>query len=90
MIYINNFEKNPYYNLALEEYLLNELKEDIIMLWQNKDSVIIGKNQNVYEEINLKYTKENNINIVRRETGGGAVFHDLGNINFTFIFEYDI
>jgi len=76
---------NPSFNLALEEYLLTGSNMEIIMLWQNNPSVIIGNNQNTIEEINDEYTKENDIYVVRRLSGGGAVFHDLGNINYTII-----
>ena len=76
---------NPYYNLAVEEYLFSYSNEDVFMLWQNEPTVVIGKNQNVYAEINMDYLKENNIHIARRITGGGAVYHDLGNVNYTFI-----
>lgn len=69
----------------MEEYFLKEKDEDIFMLWRNEPSIIVGKHQNTLSEINLDYVKENNIRVVRRLTGGGAVFHDLGNINFTFI-----
>ncbi len=77
--------QNPYINLAIEEYLFSETSDDIFMLWQNEPSVIIGKNQNAYTEINMDYVKENKIHIVRRITGGGAVYHDLGNVNYSFI-----
>ena len=76
---------DPYYNLAVEEYLFSYTDEDIFMLWQNEPCVVIGKNQNAYAEINIDKAKENNIKIVRRITGGGAVYHDLGNLNYTFI-----
>lgn len=76
---------DPYYNLALEEYLFSETDDDVFMLWQNESCVVIGKNQNAYAEINIDKAKENNIKIVRRITGGGAVYHDLGNVNYTFI-----
>jgi len=69
----------------MEEYLLKNFNEDLFILWRNESSVIVGKNQNTLSEINLEYIKENNIPVVRRQSGGGAVFHDLGNINFTFI-----
>ena len=77
--------QNPYINLAIEEYLFSHTTDDIFMLWQNEPSVIIGKNQNAYAEINMDFVKEKNIHIVRRITGGGAVYHDLGNVNYTFI-----
>lgn len=76
---------DPHYNLALEEYLFDTVSEDLFMLWQNEKSVIIGKNQNAYAEVDFAYAKQNGISVVRRITGGGAVFHDLGNINYTFI-----
>lgn len=83
-LYINT-HTDPYFNLASEEYLLTHAEDDIIMLWRNEASVIIGKNQNAFAEINFDFTREHNIKVVRRLTGGGAVFHDLGNVNFTFI-----
>ncbi|RKD29138.1 lipoate--protein ligase [Thermohalobacter berrensis] len=86
MIYIYNDSTNPYFNLATEEYILKEFKEDCFMLWRNKPCIVVGKNQNTLSEINLDYVKEHNIPVVRRLSGGGAVFHDLGNLNFTFIF----
>jgi lipoate-protein ligase A len=76
---------NPYYNLAVEEYLLKNSDDDVIMLWQNEPTVVIGKNQNAFAELNLAYVKEKGIKIARRITGGGAVYHDLGNVNFSFI-----
>jgi len=85
MLLIYNEKTNPYFNLAMEEYLLKNFDEDMFILWRNENSVIIGKNQNTLSEINLDYIKENSIPVVRRLSGGGAVFHDLGNINFTFI-----
>ncbi len=77
--------KNPYYNLAVEEYLFRNSDDDVIMLWQNEPTVVIGKNQNAFAELNLDYIKEKGIKIARRITGGGAVYHDLGNVNFSFI-----
>lgn len=87
MIYIKNDKVDPHYNLALEEYALKyiDTSEDILILWQNEPSVIIGHNQNTIEEINNSYIKKNNINVVRRLSGGGAVYHDFGNLNYTFI-----
>lgn len=85
MLLINNTNTNAYFNLAMEEYLLKNTNEDIFMLWRNENAIIVGKNQNTLSEINYEYVKENKIKVVRRQSGGGAVFHDLGNINFTFI-----
>lgn len=85
MIYIKNDDHRPQYNLALEEYVFTQLDEfdEIFLLWINEPSIIVGKNQNTIEEINLDYIKEHNINVVRRLSGGGAVYHDLGNLNYT-------
>ena len=85
MKYLNLQTKDPYYNLALEEYLFMNASDDIFMLWQNEPTVVIGKNQNAYAEVNREYTDSHGIHIARRITGGGAVYHDLGNLNYTFI-----
>ncbi|MGO1651652.1 lipoate--protein ligase [Senegalia sp. (in: firmicutes)] len=87
MIYIENNNLDPHYNLALEEYAVKglDVDEDILILWQNEPSVIIGRNQNTIEEINKDYIEEKDINVVRRLSGGGAVYHDLGNLNFSFV-----
>jgi len=85
MLCIHNKSTNPYFNLATEEYLFKNKSEDIFMLWRNEPSIIVGKHQNTLSEINYEFVRENNIKVVRRLTGGGAVFHDLGNVNFTFI-----
>lgn len=76
---------DPYLNLAIEEYFFEHTADDVFMLWQNEPTVVIGKNQNAYAEINMNYVKENGINVSRRITGGGAVYHDFGNVNYTFI-----
>ena len=85
MLCIKNDNTNPYFNLAAEEYVLRNFKENCFMLWRNRPSIIVGKHQNTLAEINVDYVKEKNIDVVRRLSGGGAVFHDLGNLNFTFI-----
>jgi len=85
MLIINRHSTDPYFNLATEEYVLKNYTEDVFMLWQNAPSIIVGKHQNTLAEINVEYVKMNNIPVVRRLSGGGAVFHDLGNLNFTFI-----
>jgi lipoate---protein ligase len=74
-----------YFNLAAEDYLLHHTDKDILMLWRSKNAVVCGKHQNLCAEINYGYCKQNNIDISRRLTGGGTVYHDLGNINFSFI-----
>lgn len=91
MISIRNECKDPRFNLALEEYVFYnfDTSNEYVILWQNEPSVIIGRNQNTIEEINSKFIKENNINVVRRMSGGGAVYHDLGNLNYTFIVNSD-
>ena len=87
MIYIESESFDPHFNLALEQYVFDNLdkNENYFMLWQNDNAIIVGKHQNTVAEINAEYTKENNIKVVRRLSGGGAVYHDLGNLNFTFI-----
>ncbi len=87
MRYIESPSTDPTFNLALEQYVFDVLSRDdeFFMLWKNHDSVIIGVHQNVAEEINRAYIDRNSIPVVRRLSGGGAVFHDLGNINFSFI-----
>ena len=86
MKYIDSRSSSPFYNLAIEEYVLKNfsLDEDFIFLWQNTPTIVVGNNQNTIEEINMKYVKQNNIHVVRRMSGGGAVYQDLGNLNFTF------
>jgi len=90
MLYIYNKNTNPYFNLAAEEYVLKEFQEECFMLWRNEPSIIVGKNQNTLAEINLDYVRQHKIPVVRRLSGGGAVFHDLGNLNFTFIVNEDV
>ncbi|MBW8381276.1 MAG: lipoate--protein ligase [Youngiibacter sp.] len=89
MKYIVNESNNPYYNLALEEYVFKNLKGEYILLWINSPSIIVGRFQNIVEEVSIPYARANNIDIIRRVTGGGTVYHDLGNLNFSFITEPD-
>ncbi|TYB78553.1 lipoate--protein ligase [Bizionia myxarmorum] len=92
MIFIDNEgHNNPKLNLALEEYALRNFdgSTDYLLFYINEPSIIIGRNQNTLEEINQEYIDENNIHVVRRISGGGAVYHDLGNLNFSFITNHD-
>lgn len=84
--YLETHSLNPFYNLAFEEYVLANRREgDYLLLWQNDNTIVIGRNQNAEAEINRTFVEKNGIRVVRRTTGGGAVYHDLGNLNYSFI-----
>ena len=86
MIYLETGSTDPYYNLAFEEIVLSKrLNNDYLILWQNDKTVVIGQNQIAAAEINLAFIDQHGIRVVRRCTGGGAVYHDLGNLNYSFI-----
>jgi len=85
MFYVIDKSTDPWWNLAAEEYLFKNFDKPVFRLWQNDNAIIIGHHQNAFAEINLNFVREKGIKVVRRLTGGGAVFHDLGNVNFTFI-----
>ena len=87
MRYLRNYSTDPYFNMAFDEYALEclSLDEPLFFLWQNSPAVIVGLNQNVFAEVNLDYLREHDIALVRRVTGGGAVYHDLGNLNYTIV-----
>lgn len=84
--YLETHSDDPAYNLAFEEYVHHNRREgDYLILWQNRNAVIVGRNQNALEEINQEFVDAQGIRVVRRNTGGGAVYHDLGNLNYSFI-----
>ncbi len=85
MIFINRTETDPFFNIAAEEYVLKHFTDDVLMLWQSRPSVVVGKHQNLVAEINLNYTRQKDIPVLRRISGGGTVYHDLGNLNYTYI-----
>ena len=86
MIYLEPPGTDPYFNLALEEYVFEQMDRSraYFMLWQNSNTIVVGKYQNTAEEINQAFVDAHGIRVVRRLSGGGAVYHDMGNLNFTF------
>ncbi len=92
MIFFDCTSTDPYFNLACEEYVFEALDQSksYFMLWQNHKTVVVGKHQNTVEEINQEYVRTHDIRVVRRLSGGGAVYHDLGNLNFTFIVDKNV
>ena len=76
---------NPYFNIACEEFFIKSVKEEVIFLYRNAPSVILGKHQNAFSEVNLKLAQQNNVAFVRRLSGGACVFHDLGNLNYSHL-----
>lgn len=82
---LHHSSNDPAYNLACEEYFFFQSGLNLIMLWRNAPAVIIGRNQNAYAELDMDYIAEHHIPVIRRLTGGGAVYHDLNNLNYTFI-----
>lgn len=88
--YIENGSEDVYFNLALEEYLLQNFREGTyLLLWRNDRSIVLGKYQNVYEEVNLRAVEESGVRVARRNSGGGTVYHDLGNLNYSILTDYD-
>ena len=88
-LFVTQENHDAYFNLASEEYLLKVKGGYYIYLWRNAPAVIIGVNQNAVSEVNLGFTEEHGIKVVRRMTGGGAVYHDLFNINYTVSAPYE-
>lgn len=91
MLYLHGISTDATFNLAFEEYMFTKIPrgQECFLLWQNKSAVIVGKHQNTMEEINHEFVREHGIQVVRRMSGGGAVYHDLGNLNFTFIADHE-
>ena len=87
--FLTHDNTDPYFNLASEEYLLKHTEDFYFYLWINSPAVIVGVNQNALQEVNLSYTQENDIKVVRRLTGGGAVYHDKNNLCYTVISPYN-
>jgi lipoate-protein ligase A len=87
MLFLETGSTDCYYNMAFEEYAFERLdpREEYFSLWQNDNAIVVGRHQNTVAEINQDYVRENDVRVVRRLSGGGAVYHDLGNLNFTFI-----
>ncbi len=85
MICLLSTSTNPYFNLATEEYLLKNRSEDICFLYINTPVIVVGKHQNAVSEANMAFSMEHNVPVLRRISGGGAVYHDEGNLNFCFI-----
>ena len=85
MMFFLNHCTEPTRNLALEEYLLTHRREEFFMVWRDRPCIIVGRGQNACAQINHAYVQSNRIPVLRRISGGGAVYHDLGNVNFTLI-----
>jgi len=85
MIFIENRNLDPALNHAIELYVMDKYDEDIFMLWQNKPCILIGRYQNINMEVNLEFTEKNGLDVVRRLSGGGAIYCDTDNMQYTFI-----
>ena len=90
MLTIRNLSHDPFYNQAFEEYIYQTFPDDdIFFLWQNSPAVVVGSYQNICREVHVEALRRLGIPVVRRMTGGGTVYHDLGNVNYTYIVRTD-
>ena len=90
MHYMETGSTDPAYNLAFEQFVFeNCFSGSYVILWQNDNTIVVGRNQNTLQEINRQFVEEKGIHVVRRMTGGGTVYHDLGNLNYSYISDYD-
>lgn len=91
MYYMESPRTDPRFNLALEQYIFDQMdpRHSYFMLWRNHNTIVVGKHQNTMAEINASYVKDHDVRVVRRLSGGGAVYHDLGNVNFTVITDHE-
>ena len=90
MLTFNNTSYDPFYNQAFEEYVFDTFREDdILFLWRNSPAVVVGCSQNICREVSVPALRRSHIPVVRRISGGGTVYHDLGNINYTYIKSVD-
>ncbi len=85
MIYINRDTTDPWFNVAAEEFILKNIDDEVVMLWHSTPCVVVGKHQNTLNEVNTLLAEELNIPVIRRISGGGTVYHDNGNLNYTII-----
>lgn len=85
MLYIKNPSMDPSFNQALEEYVFEHFEEDVLLIWRNEPTVVCGKYQNIFAEVDVLAAQKNQVALIRRITGGGTVYHDPGNINYSFI-----
>lgn len=87
MVYLESTSTDPHFNLAMEQYIFDHMDkaQPYFMLWQNDNAVIVGRHQNTAREVNKAFVEQHGVSVVRRLSGGGAVYHDMGNLNFTFI-----
>lgn len=88
MLTVTNFSHDPFYNQAFEEFVYQTfLEDDVFLLWQNTPAVVVGSSQNICREVHVESLRRLGIPVVRRATGGGTVYHDLGNVNYTYIMQ---